>query len=101
MKLKNLKKESPLAVPFNQGFICPRCLDVCIGEKWKEKLKYCPRCGQRIVFMEPGEWLKLKNKVKKTEGAIESDIVEMFRYEDGLDIAGVYIDEFNHFIKQK
>lgn len=98
--MEKSKRETPLAVPFNQGFICPKCMGVCVGEKWRKSLKYCPRCGQRINLLEPAEWLKLKNRVKKTDGAIENgDVVEFIRYENGLDIAGVYTDIFEHLQK--
>ena len=92
--MEKSKRETPLAIPFNDGFICPKCLGVCVGAKWKDMLKYCPRCGQRLQLMDFEEWAKLKNRVEKMDGAIENgEIVELIRYEHGLDIAGVYIEE--------
>lgn len=91
--MEKSKRETPLAIPFNDGFICPKCMGVCIGEKWRHSLKYCPRCGQRINLLEPAEWMRLKNRVRRMEDIKEHpDVVELIRYENGLDIAGVYID---------
>lgn len=46
--------------------------------------------------------MRLKNRVRRMQDIKEHpDVVELIRYENGLDIAGVYIDEFNQFNKQE
>ena len=72
------KRDKPLTILFNDGYICPKCLGVGIGTKWKSKgAKYCPGCGQRIVFADLDEFRALKRSVEKIPNIMErSDLIE-------------------------
>lgn len=93
------KRDKPLTILFNDGYICPKCLGAGIGTKWKSKgAKYCPGCGQRIVFAELDEFRNLQRRAKRIPHIMErSEIIETTVTIDtkGIhkQIAGIYVNE--------
>lgn len=90
-------KETPLTILFNDGYVCPKCLGVGIGQKWRSKgAKYCPGCGQRIVFADLEDFKALKKRALRIPDIMErADIIEKTVMIDskGLhkEIAGIYV----------
>lgn len=93
------KRDKPLTILFDDGYICPKCLGVGIGTKWKSKgAKYCPGCGQRIVFAELDEFRDLQRRAKRIPHIMErSEIIEttVTIGTKGIhkQIAGIYVHE--------
>ena len=100
------KRDKPLTILFDDGYICPKCLGVGIGTKWRSKgAKYCPGCGQRIVFADLDEFRALKRSVEKIPNIMErSDLIEttVFIDSNGLhkEIAGIYASELLKYEEQ-
>lgn len=96
-------RDKRLAIPFNDGFVCPLCKSVGIGLRWKTKnAKYCPSCGQRIELMELRDWKLLETRVKRIRN--NESLIETTTYIDsnglGKQIAGIYVDELRKMEKQ-
>ena len=99
------KRDKPLTILFNDGYICPKCLGVGIGTKWKSKgAKYCPGCGQRIVFAELDEFRALQRRAEKIPDIMESDIIETTVTIDSQgiheQISGIYVPELLKYEEQ-
>ena len=103
--MKASKRDKPLTILFNDGYICPKCLGVGIGTKWRSKgAKYCPGCGQRIVFAELDEFRALQRRAEKIPDIMESDIIETTVTIDSQgihkQISGIYVPELLKFEEQ-
>lgn len=99
------KRDKPLTILFNDGYVCPKCLGVGIGTKWRSKgAKYCPGCGQRIVFAELDEFRALQRRAEKIPDIMESDIIETTVTIDSQgihkQISGIYVPELLKFEEQ-
>ena len=100
------KRDKPLTILFDDGYICPKCLGVGIGTKWKSKgAKYCPGCGQRIVFAELDEFRALQRRAEKIPNIMErSDIIETTVTIDSQgihkQISGIYVPELLKYEEQ-
>lgn len=99
------KRDKPLTILFNDGYICPKCLGVGIGTKWRSKgAKYCPGCGQRIVFAELDEFRALQRRAEKIPDIMESDIIETTVTIDSQgihkQISGIYVPELLKYEEQ-
>ena len=99
------KRDKPLTILFNDGYICPKCLGVGIGTKWRSKgAKYCPGCGQRIVFAELDEFRALQRRAEKIPDIMESDIIETTMTIDSQgihkQISGIYVPELLKYEEQ-
>ena len=103
--MKASKRDKPLTILFNDGYICPKCLGVGIGTKWRSKgAKYCPGCGQRIVFAELDEFRALQRRAEKIPDIMESDIIETTVTIDSQgiykQISGIYVPELLKYEEQ-
>lgn len=103
--MKASKRDKPLTILFNDGYICPKCLGVGIGTKWRSKgAKYCPGCGQRIVFAELDEFRALQRRAEKIPDIMESDIIETTMTIDSQgihkQISGIYVPELLKYEEQ-
>ena len=99
------KRDKPLTILFNDGYICPKCLGAGIGTKWRSKgAKYCPGCGQRIVFAELDEFRALQRRAEKIPDIMESDIIETTVTIDSQgihkQISGIYVPELLKYEEQ-
>lgn len=99
------KRDKPLTILFNDGYVCPKCLGVGIGTKWRSKgAKYCPGCGQRIVFAELDEFRALQRRAEKIPDIMESDIIETTVTIDSQgihkQISGIYVPELLKYEEQ-
>lgn len=103
--MKASKRDKPLTILFNDGYICPKCLGVGIGTKWRSKgAKYCPGCGQRIVFADLDEFRALQRRAEKIPDIMESDIIETTVTIDSQgihkQISGIYVPELLKYEEQ-
>lgn len=72
------ERDITLAIPFNKdaGICCPRCLAIGIGTQLKEKMHYCPYCGQKVKLVAVGrDWNELIRDVMKIPDVMETKIV--------------------------
>lgn len=60
------------------GFMCPMCLSIAIGNKWAEKAKYCPECGQHIKVISGKDFEDLQKTAEKVGGADFTKVAVMY-----------------------
>lgn len=72
-----IERDELLYIPRDEvggGFMCPKCLSIAIGDKWADKAKYCPDCGQHIKVIAGKDFNDLKKGLDKI-GADDVDKV--------------------------
>ena len=68
------------------GFMCPNCLSIAIGDKWADKAKYCPECGQHIKVIAQDDFKELEQKAKGFDKEELDKIAKMYMGH----ISGIY-----------
>ena len=68
------------------GFMCPKCLSIVKGDKWADKAKYCPECGQHIKIISIKDFRELEKELSKVGG----DDVEKVAVKYLGNVSGIY-----------
>ena len=99
------ERDLTLAIPFDDtlGCCCPKCLSVGIGTQLKDKMRFCPYCGQRLkLISSQRDWQELLKDCRKVPDIEKTNIVTTgvsFPGDGSMErpISGVYLQRLKDY----